>query len=345
INASDDILPNTTLEIADGDTETDPDTGLSEARRLVQQDNIDMMAAATSSSVASVLSEYATSQDMLPTLIQAADRALTTGEDCRMSTYRPNPHTHQAGDLAGQWLTEEFGDQGFVLYQDYSYGAATREGVGRGVEKAGGEIIEDAATPLGNQQFESVIDRIDSADPDWLLMGAVGTGATAFLSQAANRGLDVPMGSQSLPAYNTGEVGADIIDQFSDLYRTPALYTREIDTEANNQHVQAFQDEYGIPPNYSSETGYQVGRFIGEGIHEAGTIVPSEARSALEGITIQSARGENTIRACDHQGTPPLYIAQVTGVDEELGLGTHEIIEQVDSADYTTPCEDIECQM
>ena len=113
----------------------------------------------------------------------------------------------------------------------------------------------------------------------------------------------------------------------------------------NNQHVQAFQDEYGIPPNYSSETGYQVGRFIGEGLHEAGTLTPSEARSGLEGLTIQSARGENTIRACDHQGTPPLYIAQVTGVDEELGLGTHEIIEQVDSADYTTPCEDIECQM
>lgn len=345
INESDEYLPDKTLEIVSGDTETDPDTGLSEARRLVQQEDIDLMAGATSSSVASVLSEYAMSQDMLLSLIQAADRALTTGEDCRMTTYRPNPHTHQAGTLAGEWCTEQFGEKAFVLYQDYSYGHATRDAVEIGIENAGGEIVDEAAVPLGNQQFESVIGQIESSDADWLLFGITGSGSTAFMTQAANRGLDIPMGNQSLPSYATGEVGDDIVSQFSELYRTPVLYTREIETEQNEQFVEVFEDAYGHPPNYSSETGYMVGRFIGEGLHEADTLDPSEARNALEGFSFESARGENTIRDCDHQGTPPLYIARVTGVDDELGLGTHEIVDQFDSADFTTPCEDVECQM
>ncbi len=344
INGSDKYLPDTTLEIVSGDTETDPDTGLSEARRLVQQEDIDLMAGATSSSVASVLSEYAMSQDMLFSMIQAADRALTSGEDCQMTSYRPNPHTHQAGTLAGRWCTEQFGERAFVLYQDYSYGQATREAVGMGIEEAGGEIVDEAAVPLGNQQFQSVIGRIQSSNADWLLFGITGSGSTAFLTQAANRGLDMPMGNQSLPSYATGEVGSDIIDQFSELYRTPLLYTREIDTERNQTFVSEFEDAYGHPPNYSSETGYMVGRFLGEGLHEAGTLAPSEARDALEDFTFETARGKNTVRGCDHQGTPPLYIAQVTGVDDELGLGTHEIIDKFDSADFTTPCEDVECE-
>lgn len=345
INDSDEYLPDTTLEIVAGDTETDPDTGLSEARRLVQQEDIDLMAGATSSSVASVLSQYATTQDMILSLIQAADRALTTGEDCRMTTYRPNPHTHQAGVLAGEWCTEQFGDKAFVLYQDYSYGHATRDAVEIGIGNAGGEIVDQAGVPLGNQQFESVIDQIESSDADWLLFGITGSGSTAFLTQAANRGLDMPMGNQSLPSYATGEVGDEIVSQFSDLYRTPVLYTREIDTEQNAQFVENFQSTYDHPPNYSSETGYMVGRFLGEGLHEAETLNPSDARSTLEGFTFESARGENTIRECDHQGTPPLYIARVTGVDEEVGLGTHEIIDQFDSDDFTTPCDEVECQM
>ncbi|WP_246988290.1 ABC transporter substrate-binding protein [Halorientalis marina] len=345
LNSSDEVFPDTTLELVRGDTETDPDTGLSEARRLYQQEDIDVFAGCTSSSVASVVSEYANNNNIIFSMIQSADRALTSGENCRASSYRPNPHTHQAGRLAGNWCTDQFGERAFILHQDYSYGTATRDAVEQGISEAGGTVVDTAAVPLGNQQFQSVIDRIESTDIDWLLFGITGSGSTAFLTQAANRGLDIPMGNQSLPSYATGEVGPDIINQFSELYRTPALYTREIDTQRNSEHVSAFEEMHGHPPNYSSETGYMVGRFLGEGLHEAGTLDVEEARSTLEGFTVESARGSNTIRECDHQGTPPLYIAKVTGVDEEVGLGTHEIVDQFDSAEYTDSCSDIECQL
>lgn len=344
-NNSDEFLPDTTLEIVVGDSETDPDTGLSEARRLIQQENVDLLAGGTSSAVASVTSEFAQSQGLLYFIVQAADRALTTGENCRPVTYRPNPHTHQAGRLAGQWPTENIGKKAFVLYQDYSYGQATREAVGQGIDQAGGEIVDEAATPLGNQQFESVIDQIKSSDAEWLMMGAVGTGATAFLTQAANRGLDIPITSQNLPAYNAGEVGEETLNALSDVYRAPCYYTREIDTEANRQHVESFQNEFGHPPNYSTETGYMVGRLIGEGLHEAGTLDPDEARGTFEGFEFESARGSNTIRECDHQGTPPMFIGKYNGVDDETGLGITEILEQVDSNDFTDSCEDAECEM
>lgn len=344
-NNSDEILPETTLEIETGDTETDPDTGLSEARRLVQREEVDLLTGGTSSAVASVLSQFAESEEMMYFIIQAADRALTTGEDCRHVTYRPNPHTHQAGRVAGRWPTENIGKKAFVLYQDYSYGQATREAVGQGVEEAGGEIVDEAATPLGNQQFESVIDQIRSSDAEWLMMGAVGTGATAFLTQAANRGLDIPITSQNLPAYNAGEVGEETINALNEIYRTPCYYTREIDREANNQHVEAFQNEFGHLPNYSTETGYMVGRLIGEGLHEAETLNPSEARNTFEGFEFESPRGTNTIRECDHQGTPPMYIGRYTGIDNESGLGVTEILEQLDSNDFTDSCEDAECEM
>lgn len=344
-NNSDDILPDTTLKVVVGDTETDPETGLSEARRLVQQKNVDLLAGGTSSAVASVLSEYAMGQDKLYFIIQSADRALTTGEDCRMTTYRPNPHTHQAGRVAGQWPTNNLGKKAFVLYQDYSYGQATREAVGQGIEEAGGTIVGEAATPLGNQQFASVIDRIQSSDADWLMMGAVGTGSTAFLTQAANRGLKLPITSQNLPAYNAGEVGKDTLNALGDVYRAPCYYTREIDTDRNRKHVKDFKNEFGHPPNYSTETGYMVARLIGEGLNQAGTLKPSEARSTFEGFKFESARGSNKIRECDHQGTPPMFIGKYTGIDDETGLGVTKILDQLDSSDFITPCEEAECEL
>jgi branched-chain amino acid transport system substrate-binding protein len=345
INDTDQLLSDVTLDISEGDTKTDPETAQSEARRLVQQENVDLLAGGTSSSVASVLSKFAASEEKLHFIMEAADQSLTTGEDCRPTTYRPHVHTSQIGKVAGDWCTNNLGENAFILYQDYSYGHAVRDAVTEAVNAAGGSVVDTAATPLGNQQFGAIIDRIQSTDADWVLMGAVGSGAPAFLSQAAERGLSIPMGTQALPSNVIGGIRDDLIDTLPDLYRTPAMYTRELDSSMNNSFVEEFLNSYGYLPNESDETGYMVGRFIGEGLHNAGTLSPSEARDSFEGLDFTSPRGSNTVRSCDHQGIPSVYITRITGIDEEASLANNEVVEELDSDNYTIDCGNIECDM
>jgi ABC-type branched-subunit amino acid transport system substrate-binding protein len=234
------------------------------------------------------------------------------------------------------------GDNVYFVYPDYSYGQSAREVSIPMIESQGGTVVGESAVPLGTEEYSTVIDSINQADADWVMM-VLNTNVPAFLTQAGNRGVEKPLVSNFLTSDIIGQLTQRQYDNLPELYRGALRYTREIDTEANQLFVSSFTERYDKQPTYAHETGYMTGQLALNTLHEAKDLETDSIISAAEGLKFDAPRGEYPIRECDHQGNPPVYTAEVTGIDQETGLGTNEIIERHDSSEFITPCEDRTC--
>lgn len=347
INESDEILPDHEIEVSWVDSETDPDTGLAAAREYVDRENVDILGGAVSSGVAAALSNYAANENIIYLLHSATDRALSTGENCQRVTFQNHMHTEQQSGPCGKWAGENLGDTAYILYQDYSYGHASRDAAIDYFEETGGEVLETTGLPLGHEDFASVLDDIISVDPDWLFMGMSAEGA-AFFPQAVERGLEVPMISQWLPADEAGVLTEEVIDELPPVY-TNSVYSEHVDTPKKQEYAESFREMYDEGPTSTSTMIYRVGTFMGEVLEQTGGSADADefieaAENDGEGTTYEAPMGEVHVRACDHQAVGQSFIEQLSGIDTEAERGTFELVEEVDLANFIPDCADVECE-
>ena len=63
-----------------------------------------------------------------------------------------------------------------------------------------------------------------------------------------------------------------------------------------------------------SFTGYMGARFLTEAILKAKSTKTEDVINALEGLTVETAIGPMTMRACDHQAMYPVFVGQIASV-------------------------------
>jgi branched-chain amino acid transport system substrate-binding protein len=344
INNSDQILPDTTLSVEQGDSQTDPEVGLRVARELVEQGGVSFLSGTTSSSVAAAIAQYASQQNVPFFIGHSARRSLTTGEDCRFTNLRANPHTGLTAAAASQFTIDNFGDSVYVLTLDYSYGQAVANAARANLEANGVEVVGSAATPLGNEDFASIIDQIQSVDPDVVFQGINGGSAVPLLIQAGNRGLTTPMVCQFMSSKALGQLTPGQFDKLGDIYRGSVKYTREIENERNQGFVSAYEEAYeGEKPDFLSAGTYVNTYWIARALDEAQTVETESFINAANSMSIDGVTGTIEMRECDHQGMGNIQSAKVTGIDEENSIATNEIVATHDSSDYITPCSERTC--
>lgn len=343
VNASDEILPDTEIEMVTGDTKTDPEVGLSATRDLVQQEGIDHLMGATSTSVANAIRNFVASRDLTFTIVAASSPFLTQDEDCNRKTFRTHNHSGIFAEAGAAWSTEQFGEEVYLVHQDYSYGYTVRDNVTKGVEGAGGEVIGKAAKPLGADQFGGVIDEIIEMDPDWVSMQMTGTGGLPFFQQAASRGLDVTCSGGPPGNAELGKLTNEQFEKLPDIYSDIDYYTLSLDNESNRQFKADYGEKHGGTPVPITELGYAPMRFVVEAIHAAGGGGAStdEIIEAAEGMSFEAPRGTINMRACDHQGAVPNRPNKVVSVDGDVAQT--EVVDEIDTEPYRLPCSDVQC--
>jgi len=348
VNGSDEILPNTTLEFESFDSETDPEAALSAARNAVSQYDADILAGPVISSVAGALAGFAADRD-IPFVFTSRDRSLTTGENCQPTTYRPGVcHTQSLAGGVAQWATNSVGSEGYVLYQDYSYGQSNLQWATTYAEQEGGEIIGSIGLPIDNTDFSSAIDQIAEADPDWLFNTYFGGTFTAYLDQAGSRGLDIPVMSAGIDGSLLADMGQEGYEASPEVYNFEQ-WSPAVDTpEAEDFRDAILEETGGLPIEYMVAPYHNI-KFIADVIHEAGGAANTDQfRQVTEqgdGFSYNGLYEEDVlVRACDHQALLPLYNNRWTGVDSEIPWAEYELVSTVDTADVITSCADAECQ-
>src|SRR5580692_3009463 len=177
------------LEIVRGSSDASPDSALRAAKKLVEQDKVEILIAPLSGSEGIALRDYAKTQPQV-TFINGCSGAQET-------TYvTPAPNFFRF-NIDGAQMHVGLGDYIYnvkhykkiaTVGEDYSFVYTQVFGLALNYCPAGGEIAKRIWVPLGTKDFSSFIPQILSADVDAIYVGLGGADALNFLNQYQQAG-------------------------------------------------------------------------------------------------------------------------------------------------------------
>jgi branched-chain amino acid transport system substrate-binding protein len=173
-----------------GPSDATPDTAVRQARKLIEQDQVDLIIGPLSGSEGIAMRDYAKTVPN-KTIINGTSAALeTTWVDPAPNFFRFNTDGSQWGYGLGSYVVNEKGWKRIAtVAADYSFGYTNFLGFAYDFCQAGGEIVDRHWTPLGNSDFASVIAALPD-DVDAIYLGLGATDALNFLNQYEQAGGD-----------------------------------------------------------------------------------------------------------------------------------------------------------
>jgi branched-chain amino acid transport system substrate-binding protein len=176
------------IETIVGSTDASPDSAIRAAKKLVEQDKVDVLISPLSGSEGIAMRDYSKTQPQI-TVINAASGALET-------TYvTPSPTFYRFNMDGAQWQAG-LGDYIYnvkhfkkiaTIGEDYSFVYTQVFGLVLEFCKAGGQVTKRFWVPLGTKDFASVIAALPD-DVDAIYLGLGGADAVNFLNQYQQAG-------------------------------------------------------------------------------------------------------------------------------------------------------------
>jgi branched-chain amino acid transport system substrate-binding protein len=171
-----------------GPSDATPDTAIRQARKLFEQDQVDIIIGPLSGSEGIALRDYAKTVPN-KTIINGTSAALeTTWVTPAPNFFRFNTDGSQWGFGLGRYVVEKKKWKRIAtVAADYSFGYTNFLGFALDFCQSGGEIVARHWTPLGNADFGSVIAALPD-DVDAIYLGLGATDALNFLNQYQQAG-------------------------------------------------------------------------------------------------------------------------------------------------------------
>ena len=177
-----------TIEVITFSTNASPDSAIRGARKLVEQDKVDILIGPVSGSEGIAIRDYSKTQPQV-TVINGSSGALET-------TYvTPSPNFFRFNMDGSQWLsglaTYVYNDKKWrkiaTVAEDYSFPYTQLFGFIPEYCSLGGQIVEKFWVPLGTKDFASVIAKLPD-DVDAIYLGLGGGDAVNFFNQYGQAG-------------------------------------------------------------------------------------------------------------------------------------------------------------
>ena len=180
------------IEIIKASSNAQPDVAVNAARKLVEQDKVEIMVGPLSGGEGIAIKDYSKTQPQT-TFINGGSGAQAT------TLVNPSPNFFRFNTEGAQWMVglgKAAMDKGYkrmmVIAEDYGFPYSQVQGVMSEYCRLGGKVPLKAWVPLGGKDYSSVIARIPK-DVDALLVILGGSDAVNFLTQYENAGGDLPM--------------------------------------------------------------------------------------------------------------------------------------------------------
>lgn len=298
-----------------------PDTAVRQARRLFEQDGVDIIVGPLSGSEGLALRDFAkTVPDK--TIVNGASGALeTTLIEPAENFFRFHTHGLQWGVGLGQYVVEEKGWTRIAsIAADYSFGHTNFMGFAVDFCMAGGDIVERFWVPLGATDFGGVIAALPD-DVDALYLGLGGTDAINFLNQYEQAGEETNLIGGSILADQTvltargrakeALVGTPTSGPFSDDNPDPAWQ------EFVAEYREMFPDGFSTPSIFAvlyhvSTLGMLAGLEAAGGDLSDGQ---AAFRAAMQELELETPLGLITLDE-NRQAIGPVFVSEVVERDD-----------------------------
>ena len=268
------------IEYYDPDPQSNNDRYLELTRQMINQREVDALWAGYSS---------ATRETIRPTIDQNDQLYFYTtqyeGGVCDHNVFAVGPTARQQLGSVLPYLVEEYGSEIYTIAADYNFGQLSADWVKVLADENDAEVIGEEFIPLSNSQFSSTINRIQDADPDFVMSMLVGANHTSFYEQKASAGLDIPIGTSTAMAQGYEHLRLDP-PAMENIY-AGVNYMEEIPTERNTSQggfVDRYYERFPDAPylNEEAENNYFSLYMYTEAVEQAGTTDQEEVKAALE---------------------------------------------------------------
>lgn len=192
------------IELIRGSSDANPDVAVAEARRLVEQEGVDILIGPLSGDEGIAIRDYAKTQPGVTFVNGASGAADTTLRDPADNFFRFNTEGTQWMAGLGQYAVNEKGYQRVAtVAEDYSFPYSQVGGFVLGFCEAGGEIVDQYWTPLGASDYSSVVTQLVSQNVDAIYVALGGSDAVNFLRQYQQFGGTAPIIAGSITVDST----------------------------------------------------------------------------------------------------------------------------------------------
>lgn len=293
-----------------------PDVALTKARKLIEQDKVDILIGPMSGGEGLAVKEYAKS---------VPNRTFVNGFSAAQETtlVSPAPNFFRFSTDGAQWQaglgTFAYDTKGYrnvaVVAGDYSFGYTQVLGFMTEFCAKGGKVIEKIWVPNGTKDFSSSIARIPAkADAVYVMLG--GADAVNFLTQYDQSGAQQPL-----------IAGSNVVDQTvlsskgpfqRRLVGTPSAHmvADEIDTQAYRDYVAQYKKRF--PNALSSPSAPYYGYYVATkavltALNQVGGDLSSDQakfRQALAAVKLETAYGPVRLDE-NRQAIANIYVTEV----------------------------------
>ena len=321
------------VELVTEDTELTPDVAQQKARKLVEQDEVDLVAGIVSTGVLYGLRDYFDINKKLLICANAGGNKISR-ELKTPYIWRTSFSNWQPNWPLGRWAYENVATKVFMSAPDYGAGHNMVDAFANSFQAAGGEILGMQFTPFPAMGDPApFITEIRGADPPMVFCFYSGGSAVTFVQAYGEFGL-----SGNIPLVCAGfSVEEDVLPAQGEA----ALGTRSglhwsllLENPANAKFTTAYKEQTGKDANVFAVQGYDTGRVITEIIDavQGDTSDVNGMIDSVSGISFDSPRGPFTFDHRSQNPTQHIYVREVQKVD---GTPHNVVIE--DMGAFTDP--------
>lgn len=287
------------------DSKCNPAEATAAARDLIAKDGVDYLVGGISSSEGQAISEVAKQEGVIYVAAIPKTTEMTKPEHFHKHMFRAAANTNTEGKAAAVMADRIGMDKVCTILLDYSYGYSLDEAFREHLAKIRpeAEIVEQVWPKFGTTDYTAYITKVMNAGCDGVFSNIWGGIFPAFAKQAGPFGF-----FNQVKFVSAGEVGAPVVAEKMGADMPSGIWTNSYelfyypDTPEHNAYVDQLREALGteFTPSWPS-TGYIATQWLVEGIKEANATDAEAVIAALEGLTIDTPIGKQTMRASDHQ--------------------------------------------
>ncbi len=287
------------------DTKCNPAEATAAARDMITKDKVQFLLGGVSSAVGQAVSEVAKQEGLIYIAAVPKTTEMTKPENFHKYVFRAAANTNTEGKSAAVLADRVGMDKICTILMDYSYGHSLSEAFLDHIKKIRpqAEVVAQIWPKQGTTDYTAYITELMNAGCDGVFSGVWGSLFVAFAKQAASFGL-----FDQVKYVSAGEIGSpEVAEQLGDdmpsgIWGNSYDVFYYPDTPEHDAYVEELRTATGKEhPGSWPITGYMAMQWLAAGIEKAGSTDTDAVIAALEGLTIQTPIGAQTMRASDHQ--------------------------------------------
>lgn len=299
-----------TFDIVREDDETKPPVGLAKTKKLILQDEVDVLTGIVSSGVLGAIRDTVDGAGV-PLIVSNAGNDEATGEACSPYITRVSFSNHQVNTPMGQWMVDQGVKKVFTIAPDYAAGRQMIDAF----TAAGGEVVgQEWPAFRKTQDFGPYLANAKASGADAVYVFFAGGEAISFVKQYDSFGLKA-----ELPLYGSGFLTSSLYvnaqGAAAEGVITALHYAPTLDNPENAAFVAAFKEKTGRIPSEYAVHGYDAARALVEAVKSGATDRQTLA-AALPKVAFTGPRGELRIDPATNNIVQPIHVYEtVAGAD------------------------------